>query len=170
MPDNIFRYELGKDPDRVQTAVKVVNFLPHKEVVVNAVWDTGATFSSVSRRVVQQLELPEDGKATSLGVAGSVTGRTSICLAFPGSQNWAALVEASHLPDVPDAPDFIIGLDIIALGDFRLVKESGISVLYFTFDRDVFINFDVDSAETAMQKLQGFRERLRRTWEKFSKH
>ena len=169
MPDNVFRYELGKDPDRVQTMVKVMNFSPHREMVVNAVWDTGATFSSVSRRVVRELALPDDGNALSIGVNGQVIGHTSICLAFPGARKWAALVEASHLPDAPGMPDFIIGLDIILLGDLRITREDGTSVLYFTFDKNVFVNFDDDTAEDAMRKIQGFRERLRRSRERFSR-
>lgn len=169
IPENVFRHEFPVDLGRIETPLRVMNMSPQREVVVNAVWDTGATFSSVAPWVVEKLELPSNGKGVSIGVGGAVSGSTSICFAFPGNKRYAALVEASWLPDVKGVPDFIIGLDIILMGELVLRSHGGKAEMQFTFDTSRFIDFEGDDSETTMRKMAAFHEQLRRTWAKFSK-
>ena len=169
MPDNVFRYVLGKDVDRVQTPLRVMSMLTNESLTVNAIWDTGSTFSSVSHSVVSRLGLTDDGMGVGVGAGGMMTGRTSICFAFPGNTRWAAMVEAAQLPDVPGVPDFIIGLDIITLGDFRLTREADQNVLCFTFDKEVFIDFGNDSPETTIRKMEYFKYRLQKAYKQENK-
>ncbi len=169
VPENVFRYEFPSDIGRIETPLRVLNLSPQREVVVNAVWDTGATYSSVAPWVVQKLELPADGRAVSIGVGGPVGGSTSICFAFPGNRRYAALVEASWLPDVKGVPDFIVGLDIILMGELTLRSRGGKAEMQFTFDTSRFIDFEGDDSEATMRKMAAFHEQLRRTWAKFSK-
>lgn len=167
VPDNVFRHEFHTDLGRIETPLRVMNLSPQREVVVNAVWDTGATFSSVAQWVVKRLELSADGKGVSIGVGGSVGGSTSICFAFPGNRRYAALVEASWLPDVKGVPDFIIGLDIILMGEMTLRSYGGTAELLFEFDTSRFIDFKEDDQTTTMSKMMAFREQLRRSWARF---
>ena len=169
MPDNVFRHEFADDLGRIETPLKLLNLSPQREVVVNAVWDTGATYSSVSPWVARKLELPADGRAVSIGVGGPVAGSTSICFAFPGNKRYAALVEASWLPDVKGVPDFIIGLDIILMGEMTLRSKGDRAELLFTFDTSKFVDFVGDDSATTMQKMTVFHEKLRQTWAKFNK-
>lgn len=169
IPDNVFRHEFPADLGRIETPLRVMNLGPQREVVVNAVWDTGATYSSVAPWVVQKLELPADGRAVSIGVGGPVGGSTSICFAFPGNRRYAALVEASWLPDVKGVPDFIVGLDIILMGELTLRSRGGKAEMQFTFDTSKFIDFEGDDSATTMQKMTAFHEKLRRNWAKFNK-
>lgn len=168
MPDNVFRHEFPVDLGRIETPLRVMNMSPQREVVVNAVWDTGASYSSVAPWVIEKLELPADGKGISIGVGGPVQGSTSICFAFPGNSRYAALVEASWLPDVKGVPDFIIGLDIILMGEMTLRSHGDKAELTFAFDTSRFIDFEADDPETTMRKMAAFHEQLRRTWARFS--
>ena len=170
MPGNVFRHELPSDLGRIETPLRVLNLSPHRDMVVNAVWDTGATFSSVAPRVVRHLELPADGHAVNMGVGGPVGGSTSLCFAFPGNNRYAALIEAAWLPDVDGVPDFIVGLDIILMGELILRPFGYRTELLFTFDTSRFIDFEGDDSFTTMRKMTAFHEQLRRTWQKFSRH
>ena len=167
MPDNVFRHEFPVDLGRIETPLRVMNMNPQREVVVNAIWDTGASYSSVAHWVIEKLELPADGAGTSIGVGGPVHGSTSICFAFPGNSRYAALVEASWLPDVKGVPDFIIGLDIILMGELVLRSHGDKAELTFTFDTSRFIDFEGDDSETTMRKMTAFHEQLRRSWARF---
>lgn len=167
IPDNVFRHEFPVDLGRIETPLRVMNMSPQREMVVNAVWDTGASYSSVAHWVVEKLELPANGTGISIGVGGPVHGSTSICFAFPGNSRYAALVEASWLPEVKGVPDFIIGLDIILMGELTLRSHENKAELTFTFDTSRFIDFKVDDSETTMRKMMAFREQLRRTWARF---
>lgn len=169
LPDNVFRHEFPADLGRIETPLRVLNLSPQREIVVNAVWDTGATYSSVAPWVAKKLQLPADGKAVSISVGGPIDGSTSICFAFPGNTRYAALVEASWLPDVKGVPDFIIGLDIILMGEMTLRPKGDKVELLFTFDTSKFIDFEGDDSATTMQKMTAFHEKLRRTWAKFNK-
>lgn len=168
LPENVFRHEFPLELGRIETPLRVMTLAPHYEIVVNAVWDTGATFSSVAPWVVERLEMPASGKSESIGISGQVDGSTSICFAFPGNSRYAALVEASWLPDVKGVPDFIIGLDIILMGELTLRSHGDKAELLFTFDTSKFIDFEADDSETTMRKMMAFREQLRRTWARFS--
>lgn len=168
-PDNVFRHEFPADLGRIETPLRVLNLSPQREIVVNAVWDTGATYSSVAPWVAEKLQLPADGKAISVGIGGPVGGSTSICFAFPGNSRYAALVEASWLPDVKGVPDFIIGLDIILMGELTLRSNGDKAELLFVFDTSKFIDFEGDDSATTMQKMTAFHEKLRQTWAKFNK-
>ena len=168
MPDNVFRHEFPVDLGRIETPLRVMKMSPQREVVVNAVWDTGASYSSVAPWVIEKLDLPADGTGTSIGVGGPVQGSTSICFAFPGNSRYAALVEASWLPDVKGVPDFIIGLDIILMGEMTLRSHGDKAVLTFAFDTSRFIDFEADDSVAVMRKMTAFQEQLRRTWVRFS--
>jgi len=169
IPENVFRHEFPLELGRIETPLKVLTLAPRHEIVVNAVWDSGATYSSVAPWVVEKLKMPASGKAESIGITGSVDGSTSICFAFPGNSRYAALVEASWLPDVKGVPDFIIGLDIILMGELTLRSHGDKAELLFTFDTSKFIDFEGDDSATTMQKMTAFHEKLRRNWAKFNK-
>ena len=46
VPEHVFRYEFPSDIGRIETPLRVLNLSPQRELTVNAVWDTGATYSS----------------------------------------------------------------------------------------------------------------------------
>lgn len=159
IPDNVFQYRLGKDVSKIETPLKVYNMGTQQSKVVDAVWDTGATCSAVSRRIVKELGLIEDGVSVKTGIAGTCAGTTTLCFAFPGNGRYSALVDADVLDDFPGAPDFIVGLDIITLGDFRLSLDKGGIVMTFVADTSLFMDMlHGDPAEN--------QSRLARQWQR----
>lgn len=161
LPDNVFQHRLGKNIDCIETPLNVVDIRSGKNKVVNAVWDTDSTSSAISKRVADSLGLGVDGISERTGTGGSSIGSTTICLSFPGCGKYAALIEAGILDDVAGVPDFIVGLDIITMGSFRLANENGESVLTFTFDKSVFIDCVSDTPDVAARKMNAFWERIR---------
>lgn len=67
-------------------------------------------------------------------------GTTTLCFALPGNGKYSALVDADILDDYPGIPDFIVGLDIITLGDFHLTTDSEGTVLTFIVDKTKFMD------------------------------
>ena len=169
IPDNVFRHEFPTDLGKIETPLRVLNLSPQRDVVVNAIWDTGSTYSSVSHRVARLLELSTGGKSVSIGIGGAVSGSTSLCFAFPGNQRYAAMVDASLLQDVEGVPDFIIGLDIILMGELTLRSRGEMAELQFKFDTSKFIDFEGDDSMTMVRKTSAFYEQMRRNWTKFNK-
>ena len=165
MPDDVFCHEFPTELGRIETPVRLLNLSPEHDIVVNAVWDTGAAFSSIAPRLLEKLCLSADGRGVSIGIGGPISGSTSILFAFPGNSRYAALVEASWLPDVKGTPDFIIGLDIILLGELTLRSRGDRAELQFKFDTTRFIDFENDSSMVTMQKMSAFHEQLRKTWQ-----
>lgn len=140
IPDNVFRYNLGKDIIKIETPLQVYNIETQKVKVVNAIWDTGATFSSISRKIVKELGLVANGRSSKIGITGLKVGTTTLCFALPGNGKYSALVDADILDDYPGIPDFIVGLDIITLGDFHLTTDSEGTVLTFIVDKTKFMD------------------------------
>lgn len=162
LPDNVFIHEFPLELGRIETPIMLLNLEPRYEIVVNAIWDTGATFSSIAPRIVGKLGLQKDGASISKGINGAVMSSTSLCFAFPGNRRYGAFVEASWLPDVDGVPDFIIGLDIIMMGDMRLQSRDGIGKLTFTFDTSRFIDYEHDDSVTLVRKTSAFYENMKR--------
>jgi len=99
----------------------------------SAQWDTGATITLISHRVVAELGLKHIRYTSISGIDNKPTkARTYIVnLKFPNE------VEARYV-EVAEAPllfvDLLIGMDIIAEGDFHYSIANGISS--FTFELD----------------------------------
>jgi len=97
-----------------------------------AIWDTGATSTVITPKVVQSLGLIPSGKANLRGVAGGKDNADTyfIVIELPNSVkvNVPKAVEAPHIAG--DA-DILIGMDIITLGDFSLTVVGGKSVFSF---------------------------------------
>jgi len=102
-----------------------------RSVVVNALWDTGASFTCISKNVVQKLDLTSIGKRTIVTPSSSTTvNRYLVNIKLPNN------VEIVNL-EVCDSEigkggfDVLVGMDIITRGDFAVSNYSGKTV--FTF-------------------------------------
>lgn len=111
-----------------------------------AIYDTGATHSSVSPQVVSDLALPSIG-ATQVGVGGgSVTTTIHLVnIALPNrvmfSMMRVAALELHHGMDV------LIGMDIIGSGDFAVTQHQGTTMFSFRFPSHEEIDFVVQSQQ-----------------------
>ena len=113
----------------LKTTVTIV--CGEKRIEGVAQWDTGASGSCISQRVVQELEPVRTGLRTVLTPTGSsIRGMYLLDLVLPNEV---------HVPDVAvvdteignQGVDVLIGMDIISLGDFAVSNYD--SKLVFTF-------------------------------------
>jgi hypothetical protein len=101
-----------------------------KSIEVSAIWDTGATTSLVNDKIVKSLQLKEIGVAQVKHVAGATA--FPIHLAAIEIQGGMKIME-HRLVSFPSihAFDMIIGMDIIALGNFCIENKDGNTVFSF---------------------------------------
>ena len=97
---------------------------PKKFEKFNAIWDTGATNSVITKRIVDQVGLSPTGKIISKGVHGEATVNTYfIDVGLPMKVCIANLKvsEGILLGDI----DVLIGMDVIQMGDFAISNVDG---------------------------------------------
>lgn len=96
----------------------------------SSIWDTGATISMVSRRVVEELGLQTEGKI-SVGHAGGEARGVPIYHVDLLLYNNAPIVGVRvGLIEVRDI-DVLIGMDIINRGDFAVSNRDGATTFSF---------------------------------------
>ena len=96
-----------------------------------ALWDTGATTTVISSRIVQQLHLqPFDSTGVSgiMGVSNTNTYLVHISLPTGDTYTFIEVMESDF-----DDYDIIIGMDIISLGDFCFTNANSRSCFSFRF-------------------------------------
>lgn len=151
------------NPHGIVTPVKIMNVANERSAVVRAAWDTGATFSTLTRRVIDELCLDPISPCITEGVNGLMAGTTRIALTFPGNTRFVTWAEMSEAQQLPGGLDALIGLDIICRGDLHLAHEDDGLWFEFVFRPEFFIDFESDDTLTVMRKLaaglQQFRNR-----------
>jgi predicted aspartyl protease len=95
-----------------------------------ALFDTGATHSSVSPKVVADLNLTSIG-ATNVGVGGGTLTTTShlVNIGFPNRVMFQ-MVRVAKVA-VHQGIDVLIGMDIISQGDFAVTNHGGKTTFSF---------------------------------------
>jgi hypothetical protein len=103
-----------------------------KSKVVNAMWDTGASFSLITESVALELQLEETSVMRVRHVAGVVAA--SAFTASVQLQGGMSLDE-HRLVSMPNIHSFdmIIGMDIIVLGNFSLLCKNGNTLFCFQY-------------------------------------
>lgn len=144
----------------IVSPLRLSNHEAGASAVVNAVWDTGATRSAVSPNMTDYLNLEKRGGGFTTGIGGRVEVRLALALAFPGNADWYTIVNPI-VSQLPASIDFLIGLDIITLGDFSLKHGDNGTLLEFVFDQEYFVNINTDSVKSALEKISRTNDRLR---------
>ena len=130
MPDNQYHYAFDADysgiPREIFTEVSIFPTPTHQDtkgVKIKAVWDTGATHSSLSPKIANELGLKPIDTAVVHGVNSSK--ETYIVLASIGLPNDLLFTgRRFSVCEIPGA-DVLIGMDIIMLGDFAISNGGG---------------------------------------------
>jgi predicted aspartyl protease len=89
---------------------------------VDALWDTGATGTVISKNLAEKLQLKPQGQQKSRNTKGEyITNVYYINIMLPNSVGFAALrVTEGDMPDF----DVLIGMDIIMQGDFAISQSD----------------------------------------------
>lgn len=103
--------------------------VPHPDFKdFTAIWDTGASSSAISPRVVGALGLIPTGKGECETAAGRVeVDKYSINIKLPNGVAFSSLQVSCNNMNV----DVLIGMDIISKGDFCITNKDGKTL--FTF-------------------------------------
>jgi hypothetical protein len=98
---------------------------------VKAIWDTGATSSAITTKVVNQLGLIPTGRAIVSTANGIITQNTyTIDIKLPTTVLIKGIV-ANEISALTSGCDALIGMDIITLGDFSITNHKGITCMSF---------------------------------------
>lgn len=104
-----------------------------KEIVIKnfeGVWDTGATGTVITKKVVSELGLKPTGQTEVYTAKGKATTNTYLVnVHLPmnvGIQN-VIVTEGDLSSDI----DLLIGMDIITLGDFSITHRGGVTKMSF---------------------------------------
>jgi hypothetical protein len=105
---------------------------PTGSLKCKAIYDTGATNSSISPRVVSELKLDSVGN-TIVGVGGGTVTTTShvVAIGLP-NRFMFGMVRVAKIPLHRDI-DVLIGMDILGQGDFAVTSHEGKTTFSFCF-------------------------------------
>jgi len=112
-----------------------MNLNSDKKLKIQALWDTGATNTMISKKVANLLSLKKTGEISIRSFAGeeSVNKYYLRLLLAGGFAKDLQVLEFSEIKEV----DILIGMDVIGYGDFvfTLKKERNISKakVYFRY-------------------------------------
>lgn len=102
----------------------------------HAIWDTGATNTTITRRAAQALNLKPISRMSVSGVNGQSEENVYLVgIILPNNvrAEMVRVTECSALPTGPGHPecDVLIGMDIIRAGDFAVTNVGGQTTLSF---------------------------------------
>jgi len=109
----------------------LININDSRVHIVKALWDTGATNSVITPNAAVLLGLKPSGVANVNHAGGSSLVNTYIVDIVLINNLHFRSVKVSECSDVVGNFDCIIGMDIIARGDFSFTNVGGISVFSF---------------------------------------
>lgn len=140
-----------------------------------AIWDTGATHSAITKRVVDDLELQPTGVREIRHAGGKSANNTYLVnIALPNNVMipHVRVTEVQLIPDDNLAddkqPQLLIGMDIIGLGDFAVTNASSKTTFSFRIPSVEEIDFIPDAQENNVmesgnrQQRRAFQAKKRR--------
>lgn len=105
----------------------------------DAIWDTGATNSCITDAVVKACGLEPTGMAQVTGVGGLTTAETyMVNFILP---NGLGVRDVKVTKGMFTGGDVLIGMDVIALGDFAVTNFGGLTKFTFRFPSAAHIDF-----------------------------
>ena len=124
-------------------------------MALTAIWDTGATHSVISQRVVDQCGLIPIGLVTSHHAQGKTENvpRFVVNIMLPNGVRFPGLPVI--LGDLLGG-DVLIGMDIISQGDFAVTNLDGITKFSYRYPSSADIDFVREhKVQSARQEVMG---------------
>ncbi len=98
--------------------------------IFNAIWDTGATNTVITKNVAQKCGLIPTGMANVRGISGESTVRTYLVSIILRNEVCIPQVRVTE-GILSGGADVLIGMDIINRGDFAVTNSDGKTTLSF---------------------------------------
>ena len=118
-----------------QIITEVTIILPNTNIkqLVKAIWDTGATASVITEKIVNALGLKPTGMSNVITANGPTVQSTYIVDIVLPNNLQVRDVTVTGAPGFSSDCDVLIGMDIISLGDFSITNFEGNTCLSFRF-------------------------------------
>ena len=104
------------------------------------IWDTGASASAISQRVVDACGLAQIGMTQVQTADGLVDAETYLINIFLPNQVGFKHVQVTKA-NLGQHNDMLIGMDIISAGDFAITNKNGNTVFTFRVPSEVCFDF-----------------------------
>lgn len=105
--------------------------MPSQSVQALGIWDTGATTSVITEALVKKLNLKPYSKTQVRGVNGTTTEDTYYVNVLLPNKFLVSHVRAPQCKQLAGNFDFLIGMDIIGIGDLSVSHANGKTMLSF---------------------------------------
>jgi len=117
-----------------------------------AIWDTGATSTVISKKLAQKLNLTSVGKTKVRTTGGIIeVNKYILGLRLPNDLKiHNVMLTAGDL----GGTDFLIGMDIITLGDFSVTNVNNKTTFSFRYPSCERIDYVADARELQRKDLQ----------------
>lgn len=123
----------------LKTPMRIENQQHEKGMEITAIWDTGAQFSVMTRQLAEAMEIATRPAGVMDGVSQSMVVELGCAIAFPGNLDWYTYAHPRVVERIAIGVDFIIGMDIISMGDLSLRHTAEGTLMEFVFNEDYFI-------------------------------
>lgn len=137
LPGNGFLRELRTDVGITHAFDPKVQSTPSTQLITySGLWDTGASISSISQRVVDELKLPSLGPAkVETANKELITTTHLIAIMLPNGMGFSQVLVTCGQFSPPRAGskplDVLIGMDVIIEGDFSITNLNGKTTFSF---------------------------------------
>jgi len=118
-------------------------FAPPKDIIHKkffAIWNTGATNTVITQKVVQKCELKPTGMTKVFHAHGETTTNTYFINIYLPNKVAICQIRVSE-GDLAGQADVLIGMDIIGQGDFAVTNKNGKTVFSFRIPSVECIDF-----------------------------
>jgi len=163
IPDNQYHYAFDADypciPAELLSEIKIFPFptqINSEGIVTRAIWDTGATHSSVSPKVVQDLGLKTIDTIIVHGINDSKKYSDVVIATIKITDAITLTSKRFSVNKIPGA-DVLIGMDIIMTGDFAISNGMGKTRLSFAFppfQNKIFFTKKADAINDRLSRSQ----------------
>jgi hypothetical protein len=126
---------------------------------LNAIWDTGASCTLISKEYAAKVGLIPTGKTTITGVNNSTLENTYQVNVYLPNKVCLGFLRIAEAPALAGGAGMLIGMDIIGSGDFSVYKENGKTVMTYRFPSIGGTDFvieagNIKSHRAIMQKIE----------------
>ncbi len=127
------------------------------------IWDTGATGSVITSRIVKELGLVPTGQKEVHTAKGSHLSNTYIVNLFLKGNFPSQTITVTEAEKLAGGVDVLIGMDIITLGDFVITNHEGKTTMSFRVPSCESIDYvpstDEENRQDAMKNMNRHQRR-----------